>query len=493
MTIFNYKSLVLDELKKVYKPNKFKIEPMWHQLVSLTYTLGEKISRVAYLHGVGTGKTICALLTNQLWKNKKTLVVCPSSAFGPWERDIKLATNDSYIFLTGSKKQRVSNLKKKKNYYIINYEGLKTIYANLREVKKNPFEKKKSWKIDHTSFIHNFDCIIFDEVHKCKDYSTLQSSICYELSRRSKYCIGSTGTPLDKCMLELFNIYKVVDLGDSLGTNFWYYREHHFSKRMFDWIIKEGHQEKILDKLSGHTISFDREECFDLPEAQTIERPILPSKEFLDLQEKIIEEDELFINETEIDCSSGTSKSQKLSQLSSGFLYYGTGKEREAYHLKENPKIVALIDLIEDSESKIIVVHKFIEEAVLIEKAFKKKKINFISVRGGLKANRSKSLECFSTDQNIKVLLIHPTCASEGFDGSIANTIIFFSPIASPKIRKQCEGRIHRKGQKNKCVFFDLVLKDSIDSSVNANRALRKDLVDTVMEYIRDYKKNVKK
>jgi len=175
MGYFDYKSLSIKELISLYKDYYFRVKPLWHQFISLTFTLNEDINRVSYPHDVGTGKTITSLLTTQTWNCSKILVVCPTSAFGSWERDIKLATNYSFTYLIGTKTQRLSNLGKKKDIFIINYEGLKTIYAELRKINR---ETKRKWRINHISFIHNFDCIIFDEIHRCKNYNTIQSKIC---------------------------------------------------------------------------------------------------------------------------------------------------------------------------------------------------------------------------------------------------------------------------------------------------------------------------
>ena len=492
---FDYKSLTTKEMAPLFEEYNFKVIPKWHQYVSLTFMIREDIDRISYLHDVGTGKTIAALLTTLIWGCKKILVICPNSAFGAWERDIKKATDYSYTFVQGSKRQRFTNLKKKRDIYIIQYESLKTIHANLRKVGK---ENKRKWLVNSSSFVDNFDCIIFDEVHRCKSYDALQSEICFELTRRAEFCIGLTGTPFDETLLELFNIYKVIDLGKGLGTNFFGYRYKYFNRELrrgrkgviyAEWVIKPGAEKQILDRLSSNTISFDRDECCDLPGEQTIFRPIIPSSEFLELQDSIINGDTIEVNGFEIDCSTIATKSQKLLQLSSGFLYYGDkDKERRVFHLQKNPKLDALIDLIQDTRSKVIVVHKFIEEALLIETAFRKNKIKFVAIRGDMKTDRTLEIQKFQEKSDVKIMLIHPTCASEGFDGSISNVMIFFAPIASPLIRKQCEGRIKREAQERKCVFIDLVLEQSADTVVNKNRAKRKGLIDSMMEYIQEYK-----
>ena len=255
-----------------------------------------------------------------------------------------------------------------------------------------------------------------------------------------------------------------------------------------EWIIKPGAEQQILDRVACNTISFDRSECCDLPDDDTIVRPIKPSKEFLDLQEKIIAGDTIKVNGFEIDCSTIAAKTQKLLQLSSGFLYYKDSNEKKVYRLKENSKLEALMDLLEDTKSKVIVVHKFTEEALLIEEACKKNKIKFVSIRGDIKDDTREIKKKFTNDKSIKLMIIHPTCASEGFDGTASNVMVFFAPISSPLIRKQCEGRIMRENQTKKCLFLDLELEQSADALVSKNRAGRKKLVDTFMEYIQNYK-----
>jgi ERCC4-related helicase len=95
----------------------------------------------------------------------------------------------------------------------------------------------------------------------------------------------------------------------------------------------------------------------------------------------------------------------------------------------------------------------------------------------------------FQTDTAAKVLLAQISIANEGFDGSVANIVVFYTPVASPKMRKQCIGRIKRKGQKKKMVVVDFIMKNSSDQSVSKNREKRIGLVKSVMEYIQDFNK----
>lgn len=495
MSNFNWKSLSDEELQIIFEEVNFKIDPWRHQKIAIAFTLNRKVPRALYLFDVGTGKTIAALLTLSLLGCKKILVVCPTSAFGAWERDIPATTDYNFTFLTGSKQERLNKLSEKYNIYVINYEGLKVIYSVLIT--------GYHWVINPKSFVHNFDAIVFDEVHKCRAPKSLQSRICFELSRRSKCCLGLTGTILDKNLLELHNVYKVVDLGSSLGSNYFSFRRSYFRKGKFEWYPKQGSKEKILSKVAPISIRFSRDECLDLPEIQSEIKEVSPSLEFLNLQDQIINKNTLTINKNlQMDNPEGPARSVKLVEISGGFFYYRERTEepnvdpswkRKAYRLKRNPKLETLMDIIDESSSKVVVFHNYIEESLMIEEELEKSKIGYISVRGGTQKNRKELLNLFTNDPKIKILLAHPSCAREGFDASISNLMIFFSPIASPMIREQCMGRIYRAGQTKKCLFIDLVMKDSVDATILNNRSSRKRLVDSVMEYIQKYKTSLKK
>lgn len=497
MNKINYKHMLISDMAPFFDDYHFRVTPRWHQYVSIMTALCEDLHSVAYFQGVGTGKTIAALLTTLIWKCKKILVVCPTSAFGAWERDINKATDYSYAFISGSGVQRLDILCGEPDICIINYEGLKSVYASLQHVDDSINRK---WMIDNSSFVDNFDCAILDEAHKCTDCESLQSRIILELSMRGDFCIALTGTPLDKSMLDLFNIYKVIDLGESLGTNFFRYRNRYFTRHIcygsgkrkyYEWTLKPGAKEEILEKISGITISFNRKDCFDLPKGVPIERPIVPTDEFLNIQECIINNDEVVFGDIVIKCDSETVKSQKLVQATTGFMYYNDSDGiKRAYRLKTNPKLDALLDLVDDSGEKIVVVHRFTETALMIEEALCKKNIEFVAIRGNIDTNRQDDIRRFREDDNIRIMIMHPTCGAEGFDGTSSSVMVFFSSIASPRIREQCEGRIDRDGQVNRCTFIDLVLLNSPDSKINKNRDNRKSLVESVMAYMQGYRED---
>ncbi len=493
----DYKSLTKEDLRYIFSDVAFPLEPMRHQYISLAFASGR--NRISLLHDVGTGKTLCSLYIAMLWGCKKILVITPASAFGSWRRDLRYNTKYSYSFIKGSGRERKCELKKEKEVHVITYEGLKTVYAKMCP---QPSGKKK-WMIQDDSFIHDFECIIFDEDHKCKTYDALQSLICYDLSKRATHVIGMTGTLIDDSYLELFNIYRVIDLGKSLGTNFFAYRSRHFDREVcgnrfankygrtwIEWRLKPGHDLEILDAIADVSISFSREECFELPPLQKVFRFITPTKQFCQYQKALIDKKSLHVFCKDIPRGSKIKDiAFALRELPSGFFYYGSDKQVCSVPAK-NPKTEALIDLLEDSNSKIIVFYTFIEERNILTKALRKAKYRFSSVYGDQKTDREAEIARFQTDSGIRVLLSQTTVANEGFDGFAANVIVFFSPLSSPKMIKQCIGRAYRKGQKRSVLVVTFVMEDSIEERVIVNRSERFNLVRAAEAYIADFHKD---
>jgi len=473
----DYKKLPLSFFEDIFSDIKFKLKPMWHQYVSLAFALDGR-NQVAYFHDIGTGKTLAALYTIHLWNVKKTLVVCPRSAFSAWQRDIIKYTNFTYIFLDGTKKERMKNLSRKRDIYIINYEGLKCIYAILL--------RGLGWQIIHKSFINNFDCIIYDEVHKTSAFGSLQSKICYQLSTRAKYIIGLTGTPIKSELLNLWGVFRVIDLGRCLGDNFYQFRRAYFKQGMFTWYPKKGSNEKILNKILPITISFKRQDCFDLPDIVFENKFAHKTTEYKKLETDILNNLSISFKEGTLTSANVLNKSQKLMQLIGGFIYIENKDGKQTHRLKTNSKLKVLDDCIKETNDKVLIFHQYVEEGRIIEDWCIKNKIKFCSIRGETK-DKLKQYKKFVKSKSIKAMIAHPMSAGESFDFSVCSVVIFYSNGGGQLSRKQAIGRVHRKGQKNKCVVIDIILKDSVDEIIIKNQENKKVLAEKVLMYIREH------
>jgi SWI/SNF-related matrix-associated actin-dependent regulator 1 of chromatin subfamily A len=478
--MYDYSKLTDQDFEDIFKGHYFSVKPKRHQYITLVHTIDNHNDRVMFFHDIGTGKTLSALWTAELWKAQKILVVCPRSAFKAWKRDIRNHTNFTYTILYGEKEYRLDEIEKFYDIYIINYEGLKTIYGEMREKKVG---KGREWKIKHKSFIHGFDCIVFDEVHKCKSYQSLQTKICNKLSYYADYAIGMTGTPIESNLMELWNLTKVVDLGAHLGLDFVKFRQNHFWNHKYDWFPHKNTEERILNKIAPITTSFIREDCVDLEKEIREVREVDPTPEQMERIEEVCSG--LLMGE-EINTSNVLTRSAKLRQIAGGFVYYKRDGEKKSLIFKQNNKLQALEDIIEETRGKIVVFHQYVEEAHIIEAWARKKKIRFASMRGEIKDN-DEQYDLFIGDPNVKLLIAHPASASESYDLTISSVMVFYSSGYSRRERKQSEGRIIREGQEHKCVIIDIVVARSIDEIIAERIENKKELEERVLKFIREY------
>jgi superfamily II DNA or RNA helicase len=487
-TLIDYKNISKKTLQETFADIKFKTSPMHHQLVSLAFALDMNRKRVVFVHDIGTGKTLVALYTAMLWGCKKILVVCPNSTLKKtWAPQVIEHTDFSHAVLTGSTVERLEILKKKKDIYIVNYEGLMYLYST--KVNK---KGKKTHKVDRKKMIHDFDCIIIDEVHKLKSHNSLRTKILRRLSEKTEFIIGLTGTPIGKKELDLWAEYWVIDLGNLLGNSFIMFRNIYFKPTWYDWKIKDDvTKEKLLQRVSPITLRYDREECFDLPPRLPYQvRSISPTDEQCFLMNGIIEGKELEYRNNLIPPYDALQKGMRLAQITGGFVttFDKDSGEKNVLRFKSNPKLDLLLECLEEINDKVIIIHRFVEEGRIIEEGLRKEKYTFRSLRGEIKDKDQEYFD-FINKSEIKCLIANQQCGGEGLDKLIcSSTMIFYSNERSALLRKQTEGRIDRKFQTKRCLFIDLTLEDSIDEVIANNLKKGKDTIDEELRYIREFK-----
>lgn len=502
--MFNYKKLTFKELDEWFEGVEFKTKPFKHQLATIAFTIGEGFNRVLYRHGIGTGKTLTALYTLKFWYAKKVLIICPKSIFKTWRDEIKQHTDYTCVYLEGTRAQRIKTiLTDKSDIFIINYEGLKSICAEKkvgRRKRKKPGKrksKKPAYKLVRKSVRKfGFDCIIADECHRFKNHEALQTKIGVMLSKSARYTIMLTGTLFSKSVLDVFGQFQVLDYGATFTNDYNMFQRHFFYKPVgeYDFVPKKvcsicgeyitdkskhlryqhnmsllqyrtkfrGVKERtatedILDVIAEKSIGYTREECIDLPKKMYQIRYVYPTKEQLDLTYKLSND----IDVSEITSVKLEQNFQKFVQISSGFILH---KGEPVFEFASNPKLQELSDLLDDISGKVIIYHNYLHENTMITKLIEKRGVGCVSLNSKTK-DREACINSFLHDKDCMYLVAHPKSGGEGLNlQSACNTIIYYSNAFMGSIlREQSEGRIHRSGQKNACLYIDIVMENTVD------------------------------
>ncbi len=513
----NYKNLKYDELQEWFSDMNFRIKPFKHQLASVAFSLGSHQSRVMFIHGIGTGKTLSSLILTQCWQPHRILVICPNTIIKTWREEIEKFTDYSYCILSGSKEDRIQKLMlDHSDIFIINYEGLKLIGAD---------RKDKKYKVNSIyAKSYGFDCVILDEIHHTKNPNSLQTKIAHQIAQWSRYVIGMTGTPIGKSVMDLFGQYLVLDNGMTFGKNYGYFLYHYFyklNKMDWEWKVKKicnkcgelysqkkEHLKKhnldlssyrkifpdkektsediILNAVKPRTIQYTRNECIDLPEKIYEIKEVCMTKE----QQKMTIEVINGIKIKELNEKNVEYHTQKLVQITGGHILHGNKKQ---YLFPTNPKLIELLDVVDQMEGKFIIYHYYIKEAEIIQSTLLKKGFNTAIVNGTVK-NKDEQIDRFIQNDKCNVLIAHPRSGGEGLNLQIANSIIYYSRgYIGTILREQSEGRIWRAGQKNKnCLFLDIIMKSSIDEILFHSAQSRQNRIKLLLEYLEKPPKQVK-
>lgn len=221
----------------------------------------------------------------------------------------------------------------------------------------------------------------------------------------------------------------------------------------FKFVPKPTSKNDVFNALQP-AIRFTKEECLDLPEVmyQTREIPLTPqvNRYYKALRDQMLIE---AAGET-ISAVHAAAKLTKLLQISGGAVYTD---DREVVEFDVSPRLNALIEVMEETEHKVIVFVPYRHTIQLVAKHLTQHGIVNEIINGDASAReRAEIIARFQDTDFARVLIIQPQSASHGVTLTAANTVVFWSPVMSVETYLQCIARIDRVGQKNKMTVVHL-------------------------------------
>src|SRR6185312_16236694 len=164
------------------------------------------------------------------------------------------------------------------------------------------------------------------------------------------------------------------------------------------------------------------------------------------LYKKMFDELAVQVAAKEITAANEGVKLSKLLQIASGFAY---DNEEMGHYIGCLDRIKAIIEIIEQTDHKVIIFGGFRYFVVLLGKVLGKKYSTAIIHGKTPKAERDAAFISFQRSHEPRLLVAHPKTMAHGLTLTEAATIIWAQPITSPEIYEQANARITRTGQKN--------------------------------------------
>ena len=446
--------------------------PMAHQKETAAFLTFHR--RAFVLSEMGTGKTGSVLwAADYLMREKqirKVLIVSPLSTLEDvWQSEIyTFIMHRTSSVLHGSKKRRIERLARDTDFYIINYEGIQTIFDELRARK-------------------DIDLIIVDEASHYRNASTTRYKHLKALLNPDQRLWMLTGTPCPSAPTDAWALAKLVSpsrVPDHFGQ---FRRKTMVQVSTYKWAPIAGATEKAFDALQP-AIRFRKEDCIDLPPVTFSDRHVEMSAQqkeaYATMKKTMLTELQASGGVQSITAVNAADQITKLRQILCGAIKMPGEAHYET--LDFAPRLEVLKDTIREAGAKVIVVVPFKGIVWALEKALRDEWSTAV-INGDISIKeRNETLAQFKTSADPHVLLCHPKVMSHGLTLTQADMLIFYAPIYSNDQYQQVKDRINRPGQTRPMTIVRIAC-NWLERSIYANL----DQQGTTQQHILDMYKNV--
>ncbi|ETT45396.1 ATP-dependent helicase [Paenibacillus odorifer] len=431
------------------------LSPLPHQLDTAHKVLFEMSGRAILADEVGLGKTIEAglVLKEYLVRGlvSKVLILVPASLVLQWVRELNA-------------KFGITAVAQKKAYSW----GNAIVVASMDTAKRDPHKE--------ILLENEYDMLIIDEAHKLKNKKSTNYLFVQQL--RKKYCLLLTATPVQNDLGELFNLITILKPGQ-LGNQGDFASNFVVDKR------QPKNEGQLRDELSKVMIRNRRGEGpVNFTKRKVRNIPLVLSQEEKDLYNSVTSfvKDQyqesggnlssmlsLVTLQREV-CSSRDAVFITLVNLFKKLPADSPKRDRMMELLqtlrtvKTNTKAETTLALIQEMNEKVIVFTEYRATQEYLLQYFREHGLMCVSYSGGM--NRGKKDWMMDLFRGRAQVMIATEAGGEGINLQFCHHMINFDLPWNPMRVEQRIGRVHRLGQENDVVIYNLSTQGTIEEHI---------------------------
>lgn len=401
---------------------------------------------------MGLGKTIQVIAFLLHKKNKRSLVVTPTSLIYNWKEEFeKFAPSLNVGIIHGSKSARNKILDNKEDYDV-----LLTTYGTI----KNDIEFYKN---------EIFDYCIIDEAQNIKNPKAQNTKIIKEINAKVKFAL--TGTPIENSLIELWSIFDFIMPG-------YLFDEKKFKKKFVNRSEKEIEELRSLIK-PFILRRLKRDVITELPEKIEKKYYVPMTSEQKLAYKNYMKEVKLKLKTGEDDNITIFSYLTRLRQICQDPIL--VNKDYTGDSGKLNVALEIIEEVIEDN-NKMLVFSQFTSVLKKIEEELNVRKIKNKYLDGSTSAKeRIKLVSEFNESKEPEIFLISLKAGGTGLNLTSAKFVMHMDPWWNPAIEDQATDRAHRIGQKNIVEVIKLIAKDTIEEKIIQLQEDKREIINSVM------------
>lgn len=392
-------------------------------------------NRCFVFNDMGLGKSLSALwaadyLINQGLVRRVLILSTMTCMETVWQHE--LFTNLPHrtsIIVHGTQQTRLLAIQEDFDVYILNHDGLR-----VRGV------------VDALLARGDIDLIVVDEAAVMRSSRTKTYHEMKRLLQPNHKLWLLTGLPCPNGPEDAFGLGQLVSPG-RLPKYFTRWQAETMVKlNQFKWVPKPGAMGRVFEVLQP-AIRFKKEDCLDLPPVIRMNRQTNLSQE----QEKAYRamREKMYLQQQgqPVTAVNAGVKLGKLLQICCGVVNSDVGTH---VAIPCEPRLKALKEAIDEANAKVVVFIPYTGALRAVAKWLEAEGYSVGVVEGSVTGRkRTEVLNAFTRRTDPHVLVANPETASHGLNLTVADTIIWFSPIHSLDTYAQANERTSRPGQKN--------------------------------------------
>lgn len=437
--------------------NSLNIIHYQHQLDTAFRVLNQMRGQALLADEVGLGKTIEAgIIMKELIERglvRKVLILTPASLVAQWQEELFTKFGETFIIAENQ--------------------------ADWKEDKIiTSLSKAQRPEVSKLIYQHNYDLLIIDEAHKLKSRFTQRFKFVNQIKK--KYALMLTATPVHNDLTELYSLVTILKPG-LLGTIRAFKRQY-ISKQDAKQPKNEARLKKLLSEVmirnrrSGVGIEFPSRRAAIYHFNLTKEEEKLYHEVTSYIREEFKAETKnqyhllsLTTLQKEL-CSSAPAVQATLLKMADREQYPRKTRERLRFFteladkIRSPRKIDALLEIIHQFKGKFVIFTEFLHTLFYLRDTLEIRGISTRIFHGGM--NLSQRMEAIRDVEERAQVLISTQAGGEGLNLQFCHQMINYDLPWNPMMVEQRIGRLHRLGQKEEVLIFNLSTNGTIEAHV---------------------------
>ena len=479
------------------KNYKFKTKPYEHQLKALEKSWASDTYALFMEMGTGKSKVLVdniAILYDR-GAIKGALIVAPKGVYKNWDA-IEFPTHlPDHIECTKVLWEPTATKKKQAELdTLFDDKGdLKILIMNVEA-----FSTSKGLDFAR-SFLNIFvgrALIGIDESTTIKNPTAKRTKNILKIGDLAKYRRILTGSPVTKSPLDLFSQCEFLDPYHLGHASYYSFRaryanmvKRNFGGRQVQLVVSYRRLDELADILDKFSYRVLKEDCLDLPEKVFTKRLVELTPEQDKAYKQMKQMALAMLDNGEVMTTVNVmTQLMRLHQITCGHFKADDGTTTA---LKNN-RMDALLQLLEETDGKVIIWANYREDIKNIVAALKKAygDASTVEYHGGVDSTlRQEHIAQFQQKNGpTRYFVGNAQTGGYGITLTAANTVIYNSNSYDLEKRLQSEDRAHRIGQTGSVTYVDLIAENTVDDKIVKSLRNKINIANEIMgEDIKDW------